>query len=149
MHSVFDPKKHTRYVPKNKKKYIGKEYPICRSGLEKAFCEIIDNDPKVVEWSSESFFISYMFQNKKRKYFPDFYVKIKSPLGGEEKWIVEIKSHKETSPPTKGKRKSRKTMLNEKVTWEKNSAKWKAARRYCEKLGFEFKIITEKHIFKK
>lgn len=49
MHKQFDPKKHQRYTPKNKDKYIGKDLPIARSGLEYSFMEILDQDPKVVQ----------------------------------------------------------------------------------------------------
>lgn len=53
MHSQFNPKRHTKYIPKNINKYIGKEYPICRSGLEKAFCELLDNNENVIEFNGE------------------------------------------------------------------------------------------------
>lgn len=148
MHQNFNPKKHTKYTPKNKDKYIGKDYPICRSGLEEAICKILDEDKKVIGWSSESFYINYSFQGKIKRYYPDFFCHIKSPFG-EEKWVIEAKPDIQTRPPKKGKNKSRKTQLNEKITWEKNSAKWKSAKNYCEKLGYKFKIITEKQVFKK
>ena len=147
MHTKFNPKKHSKFVPKNTKKYVGKYYPICRSGLEKAFCETLDSDPKVVEWSSESFYINYMFQGKMHRYFPDFYAKVRLPTGAEDIWVVEIKHSSESKPPTKGK-KSRKTILNEKHKWEKNVAKWQAAKRFCNKMGYTWKVITEKQLFK-
>lgn len=149
MHKQFDPKKHQRYTPKNKEKYIGKDLPIARSGLEYSFMEILDQDPKVVQWSSESFYIPYVLNGKRHRYFPDFFVKIKHPLGSEEKWVVELKPYKECKPPTISKNKSRKTKLYEKFTWQKNQAKWKAAQTWCKKMDFVFKIITEKQVFKK
>jgi len=149
MHSNYNPKKHSIFIPKNKKKYIGKQWPIARSGLEYKYMEMLDTDSKVIQWSSESFYIPYMLQRKRKHYFPDFYVRIKDPLIGEETSIIELKPFKETIPPTPGKNKSRKTKLYENFTWKKNQAKWKAARNYCNKMGWKFKIITEKDIFHK
>jgi len=147
MSRVFDPKRHEKYKPKNPDKYIGKDYPIVRSGLEKAFCEMVDNNKNIIEWSSEPLYIPYMLQNKKKRYFPDFWLKVRTAMG-ECIWLVEIKHSNECHPPKKGKNKARKTLLNEKYTWEKNLAKWKAAKRYCNKMRWEFKIITEKELFK-
>ena len=31
----------------------------------------------------------------------------------------------------------------ETLTYAKNQAKWEAARKYCDKNGWEFKILTE------
>lgn len=64
MHSQFNPKRHTKYIPKNINKYIGKEYPICRSGLEKAFCELLDNNENVIEFNGEYW---HSFPNKIEK----------------------------------------------------------------------------------
>ena len=133
MHSVFNPRKHSVYEPKHPEKYLGKHKPIIRSGLEKAFCEMVDNNKSVIEWSSEPLYITYMFQNKQKRYFPDFYVKVETPFGTDT-WLVEIKHSSETTPPKRSKKKARKTMLNEKFVWEKNLAKWKAAKRYCNKM---------------
>lgn len=147
MHSVYNPKKHSIFEPQNPEKYIGRNNPVVRSGLEKAFCEMLDKNKSVIEWSSEPFFIYYMFQNKKKRYYPDFWVRVKTPFG-EDTWLVEIKHSSESNQPTRGRKKSRKTVLNEKFTWEKNLAKWKAAKRYCNKMGWTFKVYTEKDLFK-
>ena len=63
-----------------------------------------------------------MFGNKVKRYYPDFYIHIKTPMV-DQKCIIEIKHSKEASMPSKGTRKSRKTILNEKFTWEKNQSK--------------------------
>jgi arsenate reductase-like glutaredoxin family protein len=34
-------------------------------------------------------------------------------------------------------------LINEAITYEKNCAKWKAAKEWCEDRMIEFKIITE------
>jgi len=33
------------------------------------------------------------------------------------------------------------------MTFDINIKKWEAARKYCEKKGWNFMIMTEKHIF--
>ena len=147
MSNNYDPKRHHLYTPVNKDKYIGRKNPVCRSTWERDFCYLLDHDRRVVEWSSEALYIPYMLNGKRKHYYPDFYVKIKKP-NGYEKWIVEIKPYIQTQPPKKGKNKSRKTKLNEKLTFDKNIAKWKAAKRFCKKMGYEFKIITEKQLYK-
>jgi hypothetical protein len=90
-----------------------------------------------------------MFQGKKHRYFPDFYAKIVNNNGKIEKWIIEVKPYKETHPPLKRGKKSHKTLLHEKVTWEKNKAKWISAKRFCKKMGYSFKIVTENELFGK
>ena len=149
MSSQFDPKRHSIYIPKNKEKYTGNDNPICRSSWETVLCRYLDNNSNVLEWSSENIEIPYMFQGKKHRYFPDFYAKILNSTGTLEKWVIEVKPYKETHPPLKRGKKSHKTLLHEKVTWEKNKAKWVSAKRFCKKMGYMFKIITEKELFGK
>ena len=144
----YNPKKHDIYYPANKDKYIGKSNPITRSKWEYDFCKLIDHDERVLEWSSENLYIPYMLYGKQKRYYPDFMVKIKTANGKIERWIVEIKPYVQTKPPAKGKRKARKTLMNEKLTWEKNVAKWKAAQKFCDKMGCKFKIITEKQLYR-
>ena len=47
-----------------------------------------DRNEKIVEWGSEEFFIPYRspLDGKIHRYFPDFYVKVKTPRG-MKKWI--------------------------------------------------------------
>jgi len=40
-------------------------------------------------------------------------------------------------------------MLMQESTYLTNQAKFKAARQYCDKLGYNFRIITEKQLFGK
>ena len=58
-----------------------------------------------------------------------------------------LKPNRETKPPRK--KKNQRTYINEVKTWGVNEAKWKAAEKYCEMKGWDFKIITEKHILPK
>lgn len=134
------------YYVKNPHKYMNKNgLPFCRSSWEYSFCSYLDNSPKVVKWASEPFSINYYdtVKHKQRKYFPDFFF---TTIKGDS-FLVEVKPKRETVKPRKGKNKSKKTMLYEAETWERNQCKWKSAIRFCEERGFIFKLITEKELF--
>jgi len=144
-------KKYNQFVPRNSTKYIG-TYPISiKSSWERRFCQWLDANPSVIKWSSENINIQYYdpIQMKNRRYIPDFYMEV---LGKEDKikrYIVEIKPQHETILPVKTSKKSKKTMLMQESTYLTNQAKFKAARQYCDKLGYNFRIITEKQLFGK
>ena len=57
-------------------------------------------------------------------------------------FLVEIKPKKETAPPKKPKRKT-KRYVNEQLTYIKNNDKWEAANKFAEKVGWEFQVWTE------
>lgn len=144
------------YRPKNVKKYVGNPpYCVIRSSWELIFCRWADNNPSVIEWVSEPFPIHYIDQTerdnnglpKKRRYFPDFIVKVINKEGNIDTWLVEIKPEKETRPPLPGK-KSQKTKVYEAKTWATNQAKWRAAEEYCRRRGWHFRILTEKQLIK-
>ena len=109
----YDPKKHNKYKPLNEQKYIGKRFPTTRSQWEWKFCVYCDSNDHVIAWASESIGIPYYFKGKKRRYYPDFYVKIKDKQGNIQEYIVEIKPYKETKQPQKKGKKNYKTLLNE------------------------------------
>ena len=60
--------------------------------------------------------------------------------------MIEVKPMRETKEPKATKGKSRKTLINESITYAKNQAKWKAAREFCDDRKLEFKIMTEKEL---
>ena len=84
--------------------------------------------------------------NRVRRYFPDFFIKYKDKNNNIRRSVIEVKPMRETLQPKATKGKSRKTMINESMTYVKNQAKWKAAREFCEDRKLEFKIMTEKRI---
>ena len=140
--------KISEYIPQFPDKYIG-SYPImCRSSWERMYAQYLDASPFVVEWSSEGNVIPYFdpTRHKQRRYYPDFYVKMKNGRRSK-RFLVEIKPYKETKPPTSGRRKSNKTKMYQESTWETNKAKWRAAQKYCKKMGLEFKILSENELF--
>ena len=129
-----------RYTVENKKKYKG-DYSnvIYRSLWERHVFKWCDQNPKVKEWSSEEIIVPYYYDVDKRyhRYFPDLKIVFESKT-----ILVEIKPHKETSPPT-GKRKT-KQYISEGLTYVKNMNKWEAANRFCKDRKWEFQIWTEK-----
>ena len=119
-------------------------YIIYRSMWERHCMVYFDRNDNVLEWASEEIIIPYVspFDGKIHRYYPDFFLKIKK---GQmtEMWIVEVKPLKQTQPPKIPKRKT-KSYLYEIREWGRNSAKWEAAKDYCEKRGWVFDVWTEK-----
>lgn len=136
------------FRPKNPQKYKGDPTNIIyRSGWEARFMSYLDNHPDVMEWSSEELAIPYLspIDGKYHRYFPDFIVKRKDVHGKIETVMVEIKPHKQTMPPVKQKRITKK-YITEVQTWGINSSKWEAAEKYCKQRGWLFMKLTEKEI---
>ena len=59
--------------------------------------------------------------------------------------MIEIKPAKYLKPPKPPKKRT-KRFLGEQVEFIKNQAKWKAASKYCEEQGMEFKVFTEREL---
>lgn len=106
-----------------------------------------DSHPSILEWASEEFSIPYISpkDNKVHRYFPDFYVKKRKKCGTVVHQVIEVKPAHQCAPPKKPKRQTPK-YITEVFTWGVNSAKWKAARKFCEARGMEFVIVTEKEL---
>lgn len=64
------------------------------------------------------------------------------------KYLIEIKPHKQTRKPTSHGNKKKSTMLYESVEYVRNQAKWAAAKKWCDKHGYKFQILTEKELFR-
>ncbi|MAI17819.1 MAG: head completion protein [Marinovum sp.] len=130
-----------RYKVKNIGKYKGNHKEVVyRSSWERAVFRFLDGNDGVSEWSSEEYVIPYRCSTDKRvhRYFVDIY--FKDAQG--QKWLVEIKPKKQTVPPAKPKRKT-KRYLNEVLTYMKNESKWKAANNWCVERGYKFAIWHE------
>jgi hypothetical protein len=134
------------FKPKNSKKYIGKEDPVYRSGWELKFFRWCDDNTNVVEWASEAIIIPYVspIDHKVHRYYTDGIVAIKEG-NAIKKYIIEIKPSAQTKLPTKG-RKRMSTMVYETARFAQNQAKWDAARKWCDKHGYSFLILTEKEL---
>jgi hypothetical protein len=140
-----------RYNPKNKSKYMGDPTKIIyRSLWERKCMKIFDDNPNVTKWASEEMAIPYLspVDRKRHKYYPDFIIETKNKQGKLETVMIEVKPAKQTQPPKKPQRRT-KRFLNEAKTYLTNQAKWEAASAFCEQKGWKFKILTEKEIFGK
>lgn len=133
------------YRPVNKHKYSGARYPRYLSSWELKFFKWCDRNPYVETWSSESVCVPYIspLDGKMHRYYVDNTVHIKE---GDKvvKYLIEIKPHKQTRPPTTHGNKKRSTVIHEQATWGVNQAKWEAAKIWSDKNGYIFQIVTEK-----
>lgn len=132
------------YRPKNKEKWVGDQI-VYRSSWELHFFLWADTNPNVSKIASEEFFIPYFYEidGKTHRYFPDCLIEYKDIHGNIKTVLVEIKPYAETMQPKKTGKKSDKTFLNEVLTYEKNKAKWNAAKKWCQDKGLSFMILTE------
>jgi hypothetical protein len=142
---------HTsRYKPRHPEKYRGNPTNIiCRSSWERRFCRYCDDTPGILRWSSEEFHIPYRkpTDGHVHRYFPDFYIEVKTADGGVKTFVIEIKPKVQTAPP-KPRRKTQR-FLSEVATFAVNKAKWLAAQEFCSTRGWTFLVLTEDHLFGK
>ena len=130
------------YNPKNPKKYAGDASKIvCRSLWERNVCKFCDETPNIIKWSSEEISIPYVspLDKKVHNYYPDFLIQFKNSAGLHN-WMVEVNPKKQTYLKENASKK-------EKATWIINTAKWQAAKKYCDIHNIVFKIVTEKDLF--
>ena len=140
-----------RFTPKNPKKYKGDPTNIIYRSLWELTCmRKFDENPDILEWSSEETIVPYVspIDRKVHRYFADFLLKTRQRDGSIKTIMVEVKPLKETIEPPVQKRKTRK-YITEVVTWSKNQAKWAAAEEYCKDRGWEFMKMTEVEIYGK
>ena len=134
-----------KYKPSRPEKYKGDPTNIVyRSLWERKFCVYCDTNDNILEWASEEMHIGYKspVDGKMHRYFPDFLIKVKESNGAIKKYLIEIKPKKQTAPPPKPQRQT-KRYISEVYEYAKNQAKWKAAEEFCKDRQWQFKIITE------
>lgn len=134
-----------KYKIKNPHKYRGDPTNVIyRSSWELKFLIWCDNNPAVVQFSSEEVVIPYICptDNKRHRYFVDFFIQVRGKDGNLKSYLIEIKPAVQTRPPEVAKKKTRR-YIQEVMTWGKNEAKWKAAEEFARDRGWEFKILTE------
>ena len=137
------------YRPRHPEKYVGNPNNIIyRSSWERIFCKWVDMNPAILSWSSEEICIPYIkpTDGAVHRYFPDYIIKVKDRTGKITTWMVEIKPYNQSVPPVPSKRKRQSTLLQEQATYLINQYKWKAAKEFCAKKGWVFKVITEKEL---
>jgi hypothetical protein len=134
-----------KYKVINGQKYKGDcTKVIYRSLWERRFMIYCDTNSSILRWSSEEIVIPYKapIERKTRRYYPDFYIEVKRSDGKKDNIVVEVKPKKQTQAPKVQKTKT-KRYLREVKTWGINSAKWKAAVKYCKQRNWRFLILTE------
>jgi len=138
-----------KFSPKNSNKYLGDPTNIWyRSLWERRVMVHLDENPNVIEWSSEEVIIPYLspVDNRWHRYFPDFFVRVRNRAGLLEGIILEVKPSSQAKPPKVATRVT-KRVIQEVMTYGVNEAKWNAAQEYCKTRGWTFKVVTEKELF--
>ena len=143
-----------KFKPKNRAKYKGDHTAITyRSLWELRFMRYLDTTSSVLKWSSEEIVIPYRspIDGRRHRYFPDFWVRVKTSEGVVKESHIEVKPKAQCSPP-KGSppkdRRKRGRFIREVKTWGINEAKWKAAKAYCNDRKWGWKILTEDDLTK-
>lgn len=134
------------FEPRNKEKFAGKQgYAIYRSGLELNYFRILDDNPAVIQWGSEEVVVPYFFNGKWHNYFIDLFVVLKN--GNRiARFFIELKPYSQTVEPEYKPRRKKENYLYECLEWQKNQAKWAAAKSFATKKGYEFHVLTEKDL---
>lgn len=148
----FTPRHPEKYVAGNQAKHKqgGEANKIVyRSSWELDFCRFLDNNVKVLQWSSEPFGIPYLKPTDKRihTYYPDFWVKYVDKNNNMVQEVIEIKPSTQIIQP-KPVGKKPKQQLYEQLTYAINVAKWESATQFCAKYNMKFRLITETKQFK-
>lgn len=136
------------YVVKHPEKYMGDVNKVrFMSSWELETHKFFDNNPNVLNWGSECVAIPYIkpTDGKIHKYYPDYFVHYRTRHGELKKCVIEVKPIEQTR---QSRSRNPRTKLYEDVTYAINLAKWDACTRWCESHGYEFKIITQKTIFR-
>lgn len=136
------------FNPNNPDKYEGDVLKIVyRSKIELRLMKYLDSHPSVLKWSSEEIIIPYVSPKDGRvhRYFVDFKATLKQRDGSEKTYLIEVKWSTSIVPPKVPKKKTRR-YLREVYNWTINQAKWAAAQKICGVKGWEWLILTEKHL---
>ena len=132
-----------KYTVKNPEKYMGKRNPTYRSSWEFAFMSFCDNNPAVLNWTSESVKIPYFnpVSGKQTIYVPDFLIVYVDANQKQHTEVVEVKPSTETTMESA-------RSYRDKLSVAINMAKWAAADSWARANNMRFRVITEYDIFK-
>ena len=132
-----------KFTVKNPEKYMGKGVPTYRSSWEFAFMQFCDNNPAIINWTSESVKIPYFnpVSGKQTIYIPDFLIVYVDANKKQHVEVIEIK------PSTETTMESAKS-YRDKLMVAINMAKWAAADAWARANNMRFRVVTEYDIFK-
>ena len=139
----------SRYKPSFPKKYKGDPNNIIyRSLWELKLMKYLDSHTQIKNWASEEFCIPYRspIDRRMHRYFPDFYIKVRTKNGSIKKYIIEVKPKNQCTPPERNPKRRTGVWYNKVKTWGINKAKWKSATEFCLDHDMQFKILTEDHL---
>jgi hypothetical protein len=147
------------FTPKNPQKYLAANIReiTYRSSWELSAMMFFDNAPSILGWSSESIptktmhesGIAYLnpFTGRQSIYVPDFFVIYVDKNGKRHAEVIEIKPSDEV-PPAMGGVRGRLTEQKE-ARRMLNLAKFTAAIEHCARRGWQFRVMTEKEMFRR
>ena len=130
-----------KYKVRKPEKYVGDHTKVIyRSLWERQCFKFCEDSSDIVAWNSEEMVIPYRCKTDKKmhRYFVDLVIKTSKG----EIILVEIKPKKQTIPPKKPARQT-KRYINEVMTYAKNQSKWEAANSYAVANGYKFQVWTE------
>lgn len=132
-----------RFEMKNPDKYVGKKTPLARSSWEFVFMRMLDENPGVINWASESIQIPYQdpLTGRYTIYVPDFFMVYIDKAGKKHAEVIEVKPASQTFREQVGKSKYNQEQ------YVKNLAKWEAAQAWCKQQGVVFRVVNEGDIF--
>jgi hypothetical protein len=132
-----------RFDMKNPDKYVGKKTPLARSSWEFVFMRMLDENPGVLNWASESIQIPYQdpLTGRYTIYVPDFFMVYADKSGKKHAEVIEVKPASQTFREQVGKSKYNQEQ------YVKNLAKWEAATAWCKQQGLVFRVVNEGDIF--
>lgn len=132
-----------RFEMKNPEKYVGKKTPLARSSWEFVFMRMLDENPGVINWASESIQIPYQdpLTGRYTIYVPDFFMVYADKSGKKHAEVIEVKPASQTFREQVGKSKYNQEQ------YVKNLAKWEAATAWCKQQGLVFRVVNEGDIF--
>lgn len=153
------------YIPVNKDKVIKLNSQggiFYRSSWEKRFQTYLDHSEHVIKWGAECLSVPYQMKHfnsgdlavKNHTYYPDFYYETRIN-GVLKQVVVEIKPHNEYldvimlqegkfDVPQKITTKGLSNLEYKFKMAQRNLSKWETMIKWCDKMGYEFIIITEK-----
>lgn len=134
------------FQPRFPEKYKGTFPILLRSSWEISIARILDHNPNVISWGSESVVIPYQnpLTGRVSRYFVDFNMTMRDKEGNLKKFLIEIKPHAQTLPPSQTK--NTKSLQRRQAEYIKNQAKWQAATAFANLKGSQFVVLTEKHL---
>lgn len=135
------------YKLRHPEKYIGDPSKVIfRSSWELEMHRFFDNNPNILQWSSEEIAIPYIkpTTRKVHRYYPDYWIKYKTGSGEIIQEIIEVKPNSQVNIHTK-----KRLTEYDKITYAINIAKWSAASQFCQKHDIKFRILTEHEMFKR